>query len=504
MRTPALALLALVCVVGCGGGSGGTENPGLVGTENQFGPISTRGQITGAPIVRDLRTISTVALAGTIVDATYRPQSKPDNQTAIAISSGNYIEMMFDTGEQLETWLPLYSGARMEPRAPRWSPDGQRLYFLHYGTNRGLYYVTASAPSTAVQVIAGALSAFQISPNGTTLIYAKQPVGESDSEIFRSTISGTGEVRLTTNSVDDRMGTWIDDTSFFLDRGDADPGIYNLSGVVMYGLPVSGGKTIGRSLDGRYFLYDSAGSTDYQCLLLERINNYFGYNLYLPNDVLSDLYSAAPSPDGQKWLIGGVYSAYITELRPQTRNYLKESTTSYLGWGDWQPALGVTKFVGTSGRLGTTSAGIVATYRSGYGQNGLSSFVNWDAQTRSTSTVSDDVTDIDASTKTYTIEADRLTALRYGNRPFFANVSTVGSTGTANGAIVTINSEYGLVASIVVYQETRGAKPTVRKEGDRKIVEGSILGVWNAKGENLAPNGATRVTLNEKGEPQPG
>ena len=124
--------------------------------------------------------------------------------------------------------------------------------------------------------------------------------------------------------------------------------------------------------------------------------------------------------------------------------------------------------------------------------------------TRTTSTVSDDSTSPGVGSKSYTIEADRLTALRYSNRPLFQGINTVNSSGTANGAIVTVDAEDGLVTSIVVFQETRGAKPTVRREGGRKIVEGAIQSVWNAKGQNLAPQGASRVEISESGAPTVG
>ncbi|RYG31494.1 hypothetical protein EON81_22765 [bacterium] len=488
----------LVLIAGCGGSSSGGDAPGPIGPVNSFGPIETRGQVKGTPIVRDLRTISTVALAGVLTDATYRPQGIPDNETAITVATSNFIDLIEEDGDPIATWEPKYNGASLNPSFPRWTPDGQRLYFR---SENAAYYVTPTDPSTAVRVLTGIGGRIGISPDGTKLGFSKIPTGEGDYEVFTSTLSGTSQTRVTTNTDNDFFYIWADNARIIASAfGTDETRVYNLNGTVsaVYGSDYN--APLAKTADGRYFFNGYSDTPGYYFDITERQGTGFNSQAFLEATTGLDVYTAGSSPNGQRWVYFEEYGVTTTELFPVYRTQVKGITSSSLLGGDWQPALGVTRFVGASGKLGTTSAGIVATFRTDTGRNGLSSFVNWDCQTRSTSTVSDDATPSDAGTKTYTIEADRLTALRYGNYPLFQNVSTVSSTGTANGAIVTVESQNGKVANIIVFQETRGAKPTVRIEGKQKVVEGSILSVWDGAGRNLAPAGASRVLIDELGK----
>ncbi|RYG38576.1 hypothetical protein EON81_03265 [bacterium] len=518
MRYAGLALAALAVVVGCGGGSGSgnQEGTGTEGPVSQFGTIQTRGQVNGTPIVRDLDRISTVALAGTLTDATYRPQGRPDNETAIAVGNINSILMLFEDGQVVDEWKPTMPSAEDIYICTRWNADGSKLYFS--SLKSGIYSVSAINPSTATLVVAGSnITYFSFSPDGTKILYNRVPSGESDTEVFVRPLAGGTTKRLTTNTNADMGGEWVDNDRVIL--YDGTPGgpvtkVVKVSDLTSTSYSPSGIDrwAVGSTPDKSYFFNSKAADSESNGVSISQLAPPLAFETldYLPPET-EVARSATISPDGTKWAVERTSVVYITELLPQTvRTILNKGPYFRLG-AAWQPALPVTKFVGSGGRIGVTSAGIIATNRTGANdsqssnpgalRNGLASFVSWDAQTRSTSTVSDDPTNGSAGAKSYVIEADRLTALRYANRPLFVGESTVSSSGTANGAIVTINAEDGTVRSIVVYQETRGGKPTIRREGNRKIVEGAILGVWNAKGENAAPGGSSRVVLDEKGNP---
>ncbi|RYG45759.1 hypothetical protein EON79_11825 [bacterium] len=497
-----LGALGVTFLAGCGGGGGSSSGPSggdgtlPLGPGVTHGPIEARGQIKGTPIIRDLSGISTIALAGVVTDGTYRPQGPPDNETAITLASSNYLDLFFEDGEPIVTLAPTYNGTTLTPAYPRWTPDGSRIYFL---SQDDVYYVTPSS-SVATRVLTDVGYRFDISPNGTKLVFARVPSGESDREIYTSTLSGTSVTRVTTNTVDDTPTMWVgNDRIIAYSAGDTV--VYNLNGTLSATYNPINTAPVASTPDGRYFFNYGSDISGYAFSVSQREGLGFTRSNYYETDQFMDIYDAGSSPNGQRWVYFEEGRVSSTELFPQYISAVRgEGAGGYLG-GDWQPALGVTKFVGSGGKLGSTSAGIIATYRTGNARNGLSSFVNWDCQTRSTSTVSDDATDSEAGAKTYAIEADRLTALRYGNYPLFNNISTVSVSGTANGAFVTVEAQDGKVSNIVIYQETRGAKPTIRKQGSGKVIEGAILGVWNAKGENLAPNGAARVTLSDKGEP---
>ncbi|RYG38070.1 hypothetical protein EON81_04715 [bacterium] len=505
----ALSALGIVLIAGCGGGSGGsaTEDPTSGGTLGQYGPIETRGQINGTPIVRDLGRISTVALAGVLTDATYRPQGNPDNETAIAVGGGREIRYYMENGEFVSSFRPDNTPADGILALPNFSKDGTKLYYFGL---LGIYSVNVADPSTATLVISGNnMNRFAISPDGLRIAYNRVATGETDQDVYMRNIAGGTTKRLTNNTYDDFVAEWIDNERVAIravtqDEPTQGTNIVNVNNLTSLPYTPFDGSVfpIGRASNGRLFLNSASENplfatsiTDYD---LSSINN-VAVQDYLEAG-LGDSYSASVSPDGTRWAVNGD-RVFTTELAPKSVNYVTPDLPSADQGVNWQPALGVTKFVGSGGRLGTASAGIVATNRSGPGRNGLASLVSWDCQTRSTSTISDDATTPGVGSKSYTIEADRLTALRFANRPLFQASSIVSASGTANGAIVTVDAEDGIVTSIVVFQETRGAKPTVRNEGGRKIVEGSIQSVWNAKGENLAPQGASRVQLDQKGNP---
>ncbi|RYG38068.1 hypothetical protein EON81_04705 [bacterium] len=501
LSLPVLAL-GTILLSGCGGGSSASGEP-TTGPINSFGPIETRGQITGAPIVRDLGTISTVALAGVLTDATYRPQGRQDNETAIAIGNAGALDILLESGESVDSWRPVQSNPEDYYVYPVWSPDASRLY---YATPTGIYYTTPANPTVATPVIplASGLLYFSLSPSGTRIAYTRVPVGEDDPEVFVRDVAGGATKRVTTNTVSDTNGTWLDDNRLFIQTSGETPTNRLVRYSDLTSTPYDSAVTsvvIARSLDGTLFLNSGSMSETAGFSTTQKATSIYQTKDHFTVDY-GNLGGASPSPDGTRWAVQSTKAGvFTTELAPVTPKSVVGARPIQAGVS-WQSAMGITKFLGSGGKLGTSSAGLIATRRTGAGRNGLSSFVTWDCETRSTSTVSDDLTDPDAGSKTYTIEADRLTALKYANRPFFGAVSVVSASGTANGAVVNVDGKSGVVTAIIVFQETRGAKPTIRREGDRKVIEGAILSVWNAKGANVAPEGTTRVTLPLHGEPE--
>ncbi|RYG38071.1 hypothetical protein EON81_04720 [bacterium] len=500
-------------LAGCGGGSAGSssENPSPGGgTVGQFGPIETRGQVNGTPIVRDLGAISTIALAGTLTEATYRPQGMPDNETAIVIGNVKRLDLVMETGEKITSWNPGVPANSQYFLLPKWSLDGQKLYFL---TSLGIYSTTVSDPATVTPVITAAnVGRYAISPDGLQIAYTRIPTGETDGEVFVRAIAGGATKRITTNGDTDIAATWVDNERVVVyNQPAANPGqggsnIIDVSTLAsaQYTPFFNGLYPVGVSTEGRYAFNNLSTNPNNSVSITDLEGPPVLSENYLPPVLSGTILSASPSPDNSRWAVGFADRIFTTEIVPKTITDIVPETPGFYYGAAWQPPLPVTKFVGASSKLGSTSAGIIATSRTGPGRKGLASFVSWDAQTRSNSNVSDDATDLGSGAKSYVIEADRLTSLKYANRPLFNTVSTVSASGTANGAIVTIDAADGTVASIVVYQETRGAKPKIRREGDRKVIEGPIQSVWNAKGENLAPQGASRVTLPATGEPQIG
>lgn len=517
-RRFAFATLGTVLLAGCGGGGGssatGSGEPSPTGSTYTFGPIQTRGQIHSTPITRDLGRITTTALAGEITEVVYRPQGTPDNGTAIAVSLGSSLQMLLDTGEVIDEWRIALPTADEVSQYPKWSPDGQTVYFM---TTKGIYSTSAKEPTVATRILnaASGLRYFDLSPDGTKIVYSKVPEGESDSEVFVRDVAGGATKRLTTNADDDLGTVWVDDNRVIIANSKANKPTTNMVRVsdlssTPYNPPkVAGLYPLGRTTDGRFFLNNKASDPGFGVSVSQRLSD----TAFTTRDYLKpaqgNLQGASISPDGQRWAVASPNTGvYTTERFPDTVRVLqKPGPTDAIGVS-WQPPLGVTKLVGSGGKLGAIAAGMIVTRRTGPGRSGLASIVTWDGVTRSNGNVSDDVPEPGSGAESFTLEIDRLTSLKVANSPFYQPMSLVSANNTSGSATVTMDASTGLVTSVVVYTEvdsiTRGAKPTVLKVGGHRVIEGRIDAVWDGKGHNLAPNGASRVTLDARGAPTMG
>ncbi len=63
------------------------------------------------------------------------------------------------------------------------------------------------------------------------------------------------------------------------------------------------------------------------------------------------------------------------------------------------------------------------------------------------------------------------------------------------GAIVEVSATDGKALNILPFFAPRrsAGKPTVQREGDQWVLKGDFAGVWDAKGKNIAPKGATEI-----------
>lgn len=441
-----------------------------------------------------------------MTDATYRPQGPADNETAILYGIGSSIEVVLESGEHIDSWQPPIAKPVDYAIWPVWSPDGSRVYYM---APSGIYSIAPSAPTVPTTVIplASGLKSYCLSPDGLKIAYTRTPVGEMDTEVFVRDIAGGATKRLTTNASDDAATCWIDNERVAVNNLNEVNGtkIVRVSDLSQSNYGPYDGKVYpyARSQDGLYFLNSGANDPAVSGFSVTQFAGGIPYGAkdYFDKDTQIAM-GASISPNGKRWLFSSEDGLFSTQLMPSSLNRILPAGPTLPFGVSWQPAMGVTKFVGSGGKLGASSAGIVATRRSGLDRNGLSSFLTWDCQTRSTSTISEDATDSGAGSKTYTLEADKLTSLNYANRPFFLPTSILSAGSLANGAMVSVDTSSGLVRSVVIYQETRGTKPTIRRNGAGKVIEGHLLGIWDAKGRDLAPQGASRVALSETGEPQ--
>ena len=100
----------------------------------------------------------------------------------------------------------------------------------------------------------------------------------------------------------------------------------------------------------------------------------------------------------------------------------------------------------------------------------------------------------------YSLDADKVTLLSFLINPDYLPVRIVGSgapVSYASGALISLNSYTGTVSSVLPFLGTRAAsKPVITQSNGETVFKGSFLGVFDGKGKNLAPKGATEVHMN--------
>ena len=79
-----------------------------------------------------------------------------------------------------------------------------------------------------------------------------------------------------------------------------------------------------------------------------------------------------------------------------------------------------------------------------------------------------------------------------------SELRTGGSVMTAVSAVVSYDGATGLVALVLTYGTSRPVQAPRVVQGDEVTYQGSITSLVNAQGVNLAPNGASSVTINSK------
>ena len=164
------------------------------------------------------------------------------------------------------------------------------------------------------------------------------------------------------------------------------------------------------------------------------------------------------------------------------------------------------KLIGTGGILGSNAAGFIIS-QSGAPVNTVVTFDTGHATlaSRNAARVTTQTGNgaQPPSNLIFTVTSnDGLTSLKFTNGTSASGVTTVvgsgGSVNTATSAIVSFDGKTGLVAMAFTYNAIRAYAATPEIHGDEVTYNGSISSVVDEHGINIAPNGASSVTLNSK------
>lgn len=100
-------------------------------------------------------------------------------------------------------------GANMCQHRPRWSPDGKKIAFQQNLDK--IVLMNTDGSGMRVLPFSGLLSGFTWSPDSTKLVFSGMRISESDYDLFRINVDGTGLARITDNTWDEQHPAWSPD-----------------------------------------------------------------------------------------------------------------------------------------------------------------------------------------------------------------------------------------------------------------------------------------------------
>ena len=493
----ALAGLSLIAVIGCGGSGSGSGTPG-----------PDQGRDVGALSLRYRGNAQTMSPVG------------GGNVTVMGVSGAEFNEIRVryplltsvnaDLARDLSPWLIVRND-----------------YVYMQDPSSGLEWDMFRRPIIYLE------AAPTLTWNGSKVMYSQQ-VGSS-TQLYQSNVDGTNEAQLTNEA----LGAYAPDYSSNGTKAvfNSFDGVNPYFRVKVLNLATNATTFVGPdtmhcflprwSPDGtkiaflggtdpsdmRMHVMNADGSSvtqipqfDKHCVSVDWVTNTtlvgsqrttdgFQLTLSVPGSFHRSLGAETPtpptsisaSPDGT--MVGYVYEGDVYPITLSGGAEDQITNDGEVDFFSWGPYTSNRVMVGSGGPMGSSVAGCLFSQM----LDVVPAFVSFDAQTRSTATITKE--DSGSTNVVIRVEADKLTSLDYVG-PLFAPravyISPAQPSTHAKGAFVSFNAITGRVASVVTY----ASASLVRGGG----YEGQILGVWDAKGKNLAPDGARAVTFEPSGE----
>jgi len=210
------------------------------------------------------------------------------------------------------------------------------------------------------------------------------------------------------------------------------------------------------------------------------------------------LYDSSPcfSPDG-RWILYAEQNSSGTQL--WKTSWDGSSSPVQVTFGDVHQAPACGPFPQNRNIIGAGS--YLATGATGFlmGEIGdrLSSFVAFTTTTPSTANIVAQTQTVDNTV--FQLKGDAITKLAFMNDIFGAATVIVPVSGmtTIGGALVSFNSTTGKVVLVAPFSPGV-PKMTPTKIGSTLTYAGRFAGIWNRIGKNVAPNGASSLSIDSK------
>ncbi len=155
----------------------------------------------------------------------------------------------------------------------------------------------------------------------------------------------------------------------------------------------------------------------------------------------------------------------------------------------WSPYLGPRSFVGSGGSLSTTSSGFLWSEK-GSGFCSLASFM---ASTPADATITSETPSGGSASAVFDLHADKITSLKYTNGYYLPAIAI---SPNVSDSLISFDATTGFVTTVAPFEVTKNSpKPNRKVIGMVATYTGRFPAIYNSKGTNLTPNGATQVSL---------
>lgn len=249
--------------------------------------------------------------------------------------------------------------------------------------------------------------------------------------------------------------------------------------------------------DGAALLYDYDSGTQ-RSLQIARAGTGQVIASDNPPSGTNDQEQASLAPDGKTiafdsasaYAAGGPYSLVVSDLTESDPETVPVNSSNGLVLPYWSPYPGPQNFVGTGASMFSSAAGFI------WGQNGdvMSGFVAFTTSAPSTTTVTQE-NGTGYGELVYDVHSKSITGLKYTNGYYSQIVNALPDIGSGDtDVLISFDSTTGQVTSLAPFVQTRTAlKPRSQSLGT--MFQARFSAVWDGKGHDLAPNGASQVVL---------